>query len=388
MSGSLTCLALLLLGPPSGHGPAAEGERTREPVAEPTRAVLLIPDAVAPSLRESIVGGVEAQFADVDTELGIEDLPGDRSSVVDVQARARREAETDPDTRLVFWPAVAADGSHEVHLVDPRRLDRVFVRTLAPPSASDSAVGENLALVVRRALATVLEGGELDSGATMTVIELDPGEPDVPAESCPEVPVCEDSPSAEDSPAPPERERDPYALQPWGQFRTTVAYTGGNFSADHPWRSSLALTFAWRHATGAQVGVGYSFTRAIQIDHDEFVVVLERHPLEVFAGYRAQWSRLTVGADVGAMVDVTSQTVSSKTNRTITASAARTVAAVVPRVDVGYALLPSVWLVASGAVEILPGNLEYEADVDGIRTSILRPARFRAQLRAGLAFSF
>lgn len=370
-------------------------------VAAP-QVVVLIPSGMRETLAAELEGALEAQLAGLDFALRIEPGPNTEPGFDPLHERARLLASREPELVLVTWLVVHEDASSEVYLIDPRRSDRAFLREFAPAGTSEQAIAETTALVIRRAVLTLAQGGELDAGST--VVELQqPSETQPPLEPQPQpqsqpqpLTPLPSSPTQHFGPLLPEPDAAPDAPDATSppraattRFWATVSYTGGNFAPELAWHGGVSLKLAWRHSNGTQLGLGYAVLPAIRVLDPALSTTLGRHPIELFAGYRALWSRLTLGADLGISLDLVSRsTVPTALGVPVGGRPIDPMLALVPRVDFGWAALPSVWLMSSLALEAYPLALDYAATIDGSERVLIRPSQVRAQLRIGVAFSF
>jgi hypothetical protein len=168
-------------------------------------------------------------------------------------------------------------------------------------------------------------------------------------------------------------------------FRLAAAYRGTDFAAQTGWQSGVVLWAGWVSVSGLYAGAGYTFTGSESVRRDPVQLSVQRHPIELFGGYRFGGRSLRFDAELGAVLDILSREANApETGFAASQDGSRLVFGLAPRTRVEYAPFGATALFAGLAVAFFPNKFEYVGDFI-TREVLLDPRLVRVDIEAGLA---
>lgn len=355
--------------PPSE--PPAETAESAEPgpknaSSDALTVVMMALPGIDPELEREATEATAAQLAGISARLVVR-RPADATPMPlrDLIDTALRLADEE-DATAVFWLEVAANGQLLHFMVEAGRSDRALVRRTGTEAGSRSAQIEAAAVITRRSAAALARGAEIGIGFE----EVQPPPPPRPEPPEPTVAV-----------------EQPPAKKPRGSFRFALGYEGTTYAPEFVWQSGLSLRAGWRFQFGMLLDVGYTLMQPVRRSLEGIELTVQRHPIEVDAGYRHAWRFVAVEAEMAGVVDYAARrTISAEPGFLTTDDGGRVAFGFGPRVRLELMPTKVLRLYVDAGLMFVPGAFAYVGDLPE-REAFLRPWRVRAQTRAGVAFA-
>lgn len=248
----------------------------RAATAGANRVVMVVGEAenAAQSLEEELVAALRGQLRELDVDVLV--VRKAQEPLASAARRAKQLARTQ-DAVGVIW-IERGPGTLSAYLYDSS--GHLYAREVEA-DGSVTSQSEAIALILRSAVAAMLEGGAV----TMTEIRLPPAAP------APEV--------VEGRPEP--------ARTSGGRTRAVLragaSYVGTLFARDTPWLNGAAVLLTVKPRKSPWLlGVDYTHFSGLEIQGDAVTTRLERHPIEAFGGLqlRVSWLYLDVQTALSA----------------------------------------------------------------------------------------
>ena len=232
----------------------------RTALAESTRVVLVLTaaDNTAQPLDAHLLGALRGQLQELHVEVQVVSRPDE--PLADTARRARQIASAQHALGAI-WLGAPSSGL-TVFLYDS--TGHLYARNL-PPDGSAVSQSEAIAIILRSAIAALLEGHAVG----MTEVPLPP-----PASR----------PAERAAPVEPTRAPAPSGAR---YLNAGLSYVGTLFARGTSWQSGAALTLS-----GAPTkwpiffGVDYTFLPPVELEANGVQARLQRHPIEVLSGLR------------------------------------------------------------------------------------------------------
>lgn len=224
------------------------------------RVVLIVTEAEgsAQPIDAHLLGALRGQLRELDVEVQVVRRP--REPLAGAARRAQQIARAE-HALGVIWLELPASGL-SVFLYDAS--GHLYVRELAP-DGSVTSQSEAVAIVLRSAIAALLEGDSV----SMTEVQLPPPAPEraePPAKSI--APVRTARPSAQ----------HPY-------LRAGVSYVGTLFARRTRWQHGAGLALAMGPTESPWFfGLDYTFFSPVELESNGVRTRLQRHPIEALGG--------------------------------------------------------------------------------------------------------
>jgi hypothetical protein len=231
----------------------------RTALAESTRVVLVLTEAEssAQPLDAHLLGALRGQLQELNVEVLVVRRPDE--PLGDTARRARQIASAEHALGAIWLGAPAS--SLTVFLYDS--TGHLYARSL-PPDGSAVSQSEAIAIILRSAIAALLEGHAVG----MTEVPVPP-----PA-SRPAEPATPPQPA----PAPPADSR---------YLHAGLSYVGTLFARRTSWQNGAALTLAGAPTSWPLFfGVDYTFFPPVEFAANGVETRLQRHPIEALLGLR------------------------------------------------------------------------------------------------------
>lgn len=276
---------------------------------------------------------------------------------IDAIANELRNTGAVPSGAVTVWLTHSTDAV-ELHLHDASR--GLLYRRTSQRAGSVFATNEVLAVITRRALASLatgeLEGMELVKPPPV-LLPLKPFKPPSP-------------------PPPPE---------PSGTLRVTAGYHGESLAPEVPWQNGGQFTAGWTWPVGLAIDVGYTLLPAIKLRNSVADLTLRRHPIELGLGYRKDWRRFAVLAQITANLDVLTSTVATAEPGVATTNTSAFEPGLGAHIRAVY--LPTRWLglFVSATATASPNAAPWVSRV-GQQQVLLAPRLMRPAVSAGVEF--
>lgn len=248
----------------------------RAATAGANRVVMVVGEAenAAQSLEEELVAALRGQLRELDVDVLV--VRKAQEPLASAARRAKQLARTQ-DAVGVIW-IERGSGTLSAYLYDSS--GHLYAREVEA-DGSVTSQSEAIALILRSAIAAMLEGGAV----TMTEIRLPPAAP------APE--VVERRPE-------PARTSDGRTQ---AVLRAGASYVGTLFARDTPWLNGAAVLLTVKPRKSPWLlGVDYTHFSGLEMQGDGVTTRLERHPIEAFGGLqlRVSWLYLDVQTALSA----------------------------------------------------------------------------------------
>lgn len=224
------------------------------------RVVLIVTEAEgsAQPIDAHLLGALRGQLRELDVEVQVVRRP--REPLVGAARRAQQIARAE-HALGVIWLELPTSGL-SVFLYDAS--GHLYVRELEP-DGSVTSQSEAVAIVLRSAIAALLEGDSV----SMTEVQLLPPGPERKQRPAPSVaPAAATRASAEHR-----------------YLRAGVSYVGTLFARRTPWQHGAGLALALGPADSPWFfGLDYAFFSPVELESDGVRTRIQRHPIEAFGG--------------------------------------------------------------------------------------------------------
>lgn len=295
-----------------------------------------------------LVGALTAQLS----ELGVQ---------VDVSESAplapQPSGESSPDGRriLAFVWLVEGEETLTVHFYESAGLSLRERRI--PVSGQDAVSVEEVAIIVRSAVAALLERST---------------EPEVEA------------PRTESVAPPPPSEPSEASKEKRAPLGLTAGANLPRYAAEVPWQVGLGMYAEWVSASRhLRLLLGYTYFPAATAGSEQVSLKLIRHPVELAGAYEFPFgeSRFFAGLEAGLVIDpVTRRTLEVAEGASPEADRTRVAWSAALRARLGVTLAPQVRLLLRGGPEVLLNPFDYTLGGSGgeilVEPYSVRPAIF------------
>jgi hypothetical protein len=361
----------------------------------PTRSIVfLAPGTGETGVSDSLREAVTAQLSDVLVRPVFEHTLASPADLLDFVEAGRAIAARE-NAVGVFWLDTARQDEWMLYLLDPAG-ERLLEREAGSSTESLPAAVEAVAVIIKGSTVALLRGQALvqlaagrSSGPDSSWVQIDPDTGGRASRRVkPETAggTGEEGSSGAlmvhvDTPPGPVPEADAKG----SGFRLAAAYRGADFAPQSGWQSGVGLWAGWIWSNGLYAGASYTFTGIESVRRDPLELSVQRHPLELFAGFRFPKGSVRFDAELGAMLDILSRE-AGPPQAGFAASQDRTrlVLGLLPRTRIEYAPFGGTALFAGLGISFLVNNFEYVGDFTA-REVLLAPRTIRLELEAGLA---
>jgi hypothetical protein len=240
------------------------------------RVVMVVGEAesAAQSLEEELVAALRGQLRELDVDVLV--VRATQEPLGSAARRAKQLARTQAAVGVIWIEH--GPGTLSAYLYDSS--GHLYAREVEA-DGSVASQSEAIALILRSAIAAMLEGGAM----TMTEIRLPPSAP---------------------APAAVERRLEPArtsAGRTSAVLRAGASYVGTLFARDTAWLNGAAILLSVKPPKSRWlVGVDYTHFSGLELQGNGVTTRLERHPVEVFGGLqlRVSWVYLDVQGALSA----------------------------------------------------------------------------------------
>jgi hypothetical protein len=359
---------------------------------QPSRGVVfLVSKTGDPAIAISLQDAIAAQLADVPVRLVFEvsstGSPAMRELIDTGKATAERE-----DAVGVFWLDTEKEDDWLLYLVDPGE-ERLLVRRAGSSTESVPAAIEAVAVIVKASALALLHGqtiglspAERSMPDTTQWVRVEPESPapaaiDEQQETEVKGTVSEEPYIRIDLPPPvqdlPEDERS--------LLRLAIAYRGAAFAREVSWQNGLGLWAGWISRIGLYGGAGYEIIASQRISHESLEFSVDRHPIELFAGYRYRVGRFAVDGELAAILDIVIRRAQSpESGFRASDDRTRLVFGLLTRARAEYAPVQNVAFFAGAGISFFFNNFEYVGDFEQ-REVLLSPRKVCPDIEVGAA---
>ncbi len=363
--------------------------------AQPERSIVfLAPEADDPAVAASLREALAAQLADVSVRPVFDSEQARSVDLIDFVEQSRSLAERE-NAVGVFWLDTARPDEWMLYLLDPAG-ERLLVRRAGSSAQSVAAAVEAVAVIIKGSTVALLGGHALGLPGEGEAVSSDSRWVQIDPETQGRVtePV-----GAEVSPEPGKQEGSGPLLvridspptsapkidaQGTG-LRLAAAYRGADFAPETGWQSGVGLRASWIWLVGPYAGAGYTFTGAESVRRGLLELSVQRHPVELFGGYRFRNGRIRFDAELGAVLDILSRsTAEPRDGFGVSEDRSRLVVGIQPRTRIEYTPFGATALFSGLGVSFFTNNFEYVGDLPA-REVLLAPRPVQLEIEAGLA---
>lgn len=248
----------------------------RGALAQAGQVVLVLAERTssADALESELLGALRGQLRELD--VGVLVLRAAREPLAMAAHRAKQIAARQRALGVI-WLETAADERRSVFLYDAG--GHLYGRDVES-TGSAASQSEALAIILRSAIAAMLEG----EAVGMNEIELPPQPPPPP----PEAPPSTAAPRS-------------HVVEDERYLRGGIAYVGTFFVRHAPAQHGVAFIATARPTASPWiVGVDYTYFSSVELEADGVQITLERHPVEAFGGVELPWKSLRLNV-IGAV---------------------------------------------------------------------------------------
>jgi hypothetical protein len=360
---------------------------------KPARSIVfLAPEAGDPEVEASLRESIAAQLSDVLVRPVFDRAEASSDALVDFAERGGLLARSE-NAAGVFWLDAANQDDWKLYLLDPDG-ERLLVRGVGSSVESFPAAVEAVGVIVRGSAIALLYGqalgrtGEAEVTSSAWVQIGTDGRHKGSLRGREEDPVGEKGQDKTGAllvriktPSTAGAGEDPEGTG----FRLAAAYRGSDFATQTGWQSGVGLWAGWVSVAGLYAGAGYTFTGSESVRRDPVQLSVQRHPIELFGGYRFGGRIVRFDAELGAVFDVMSRRAGvPQAGFAASQDRSRLVFGLAPRTRVEYAPFGGAALYAGLGVSFFANNFEYVGDFVA-REVLLGPRPVRVEIEAGLA---
>ena len=354
------CTSQALCAAPS----TAQNEVAPPLPAAQSRVVVLIQSASPDALGLDFLPNLRWQLSELVLTLSERTAP-EFFELIDYVSEAQKVSSTS-ETFLVAW--ITRKQSHiNVYLYDPKG-PHLYAREVAV-SESPAAASEELALILRSAIQARLDGGDV------AMAEIALPKP-VVAAPLPRPPV---------SPFP-EKQVVTCAREPKGAIALSGILTHPVSEAN--WQGGLSLRL-WARVRPVRFGLGYSVFPGLAVSSNQAGILVQRHPMEAFVGYRLGSGDLNVIVESAFSADpIRRETTFSREPLSGQQPNWRWLWAVSGRVRFETYLVSSLWLTTAGGAEFPLNPYSFEFAMAGQTQALAKILPVRPTFELGLVLGW
>lgn len=247
----------------------------RAALAESNRVVLVLTaaESSAQPLDAHLLGALRGQLQELHVDVQVVNRPDE--PLAETARRARRIASAEQALGAI-WLGAPSSGL-TVFLYDS--TGHLYARNL-PPDGSVVSQSEAIAIILRSAIAALLEGHAVG----MTEVPLPP-----PASR----------PAERPAPAEP-----PRAPPPARYLNAGLSYVGTLFARGTSWQNGAALSLSGAPTSWPVFfGVNYAFLPSVELEASGVETRLQRHPIELVSGLRLRLGSVFFNVQGGLSAD-------------------------------------------------------------------------------------
>lgn len=334
---------------------ALAGRALAEPEARANRVVLLAADL--DRTEQTTFDATRALLLELNVDTLLRPIPA-QAELRSVTQRARDAAESEHALAVVWLER----RERAVLVYFYQRAQARLLTRRVEVSESEAAASEEVALIVRSAVAAALEGAEV----AMTEVALPEAKPAPPPAPAPPPSVV----------APPKSER----------ARLSAGYAGTSLSADVPWQHGAGFGFTWLPSPTTRVGIGFVLTPAFDAANDAVGIRLHRFPLRLSWGWALRTGALELVPELSLGAElVRRNTLRTSSTLSPEAASSRWLTAVGGRARAQYRFVSRFDAYAALGVDlVLNPHDEVSVDASGSET-VMTWAAVRPAAEAGVS---